>query len=122
MRLSGGRFSFRRAFVGEERLDDSGFHVEDAWAVGFSGGDAEGHFFQGAAGVDGVVVAEDEELAVVLRGWGDDAEVVAAMFLGDAFDVEAVLAQFGGDDGAAAVGGGFFEAGGFGEDEAAESG
>ena len=36
------------------------------------------------------------------------------MFLGDALDVEAALAEFGGDDSGAAVGVGFFEAGGFG--------
>ena len=44
------------------------------------------------------------------------------MFLGDAFDFESVLAPFGGDDGAAAVGGGFVEAGGFGDGETAEGG
>jgi len=44
------------------------------------------------------------------------------MFLGDALDLEAAFAPFRGDDGGAAVGVGFFEAGGFGEDEAAQSG
>jgi hypothetical protein len=44
------------------------------------------------------------------------------MFLGDAFDCESAVAPFGGDDGAAAVGGGFVEAGGFGDGETAEGG
>ena len=95
--------------------------VEDARAVGLAGGDAEGHFFQGACGVDGVVVTEDEELFVCAR-WRDDAEVIGAIFLGEAFDFQTVVAPFGGDDGAAVVGGEFVEAGGFGDGEAAEGG
>ena len=66
-------------------------------------------------------MAEDQELVFCAR-WRDDAEVIAAMFLGDALDCESVLAPFGGDDGATAVGGGFVEAGGFGDDETAEGG
>jgi hypothetical protein len=44
------------------------------------------------------------------------------MFLGDALDLEPATAPFRGDDRGAAVGIAFFEAGGFGEDEAAKSG
>jgi len=54
-----------QSLCGEQSLDDAGFHVEGAGAVGFAAGNAEGHFAQRATGVDGVVVAEDEKLA----GW-----------------------------------------------------
>ena len=58
------RFCSLQSFEGEEGLDDAGLHVKDAGAIGFSGGDAEGHFAESAGGIDRVVVAENEELAV----------------------------------------------------------
>ena len=51
----------------EERLHDSGFHVEGAGAVGFARSEPERHFFYGARGVDSVVMAEYEELTVGAR-------------------------------------------------------
>ena len=36
--------------------------IEDAGAVGFSAGNAEGHFGESAGGIDGVVMSEHEEL------------------------------------------------------------
>ena len=108
--------------MGEEGLDNAGFHVEGTRAEGFAALDAEGHFVERAGGVDGVVVAEDEELAfgAGLFG-GGDAEVVAAVFLGHALDFEILLAPLSGNEFAAAIGGDFVEAGRFGGDESAKS-
>jgi hypothetical protein len=53
---------FLERFQREQRLDDTRFHIKNAWTVGFVCGDAEGHFGERAGGVDGVVVAEDEKL------------------------------------------------------------
>ena len=46
--------------------------------------------------------------------------MIAAIFLRNAMDLEAVFAPFGGDDAATAVGVGFFEAGRFGDYKTAE--
>ena len=92
--FAGGQFL--QGLRGEEGLDDAGFHVEGAGAVGFAGGDAEGHFSQRAGDVDGVVVAEDQKLAggAVFRRGPGDAQVIAALILGggfwrDSFDARA---------------------------------
>src|SRR4029077_1364256 len=57
------RFALLKRLQREERLNDSGFHVEGAWAISFAAGNAEGHLSQRAAGIDGVVMAEDQQLA-----------------------------------------------------------
>jgi hypothetical protein len=77
------RLQFTNGFEGEERLDDSGFHVESAWAVGFAGDDAKGHFGERASRIDGVVVAKHEELRfdTALRGFPADAEMIASVLL-----------------------------------------
>ena len=51
-----------------------------------------------------------------------DAQMIAAMLLRDAFDAGVALAPDCGDDIAATIGGGFFEAGRFGGDKLAEGG
>jgi len=106
---------------GEERLHDARFHVEGAGTIGFAGGYAKGHFRESAGCVDGVVVAEHEKLASRAGFvWPGDAQMIAAMPLRDALDPQAALAPLGGEQCATAVGGKFFEAGGFREDPAAQ--
>lgn len=111
-------------FESEEGLDEAGFHVEDAWAVGFGAHNAKRHFLKGAGGIDRVVVAEDEILArrtMFLRPPGD-AEMIAAFALSETLDASAAPAPFGGEDGRATVGGTLFVAGGLRADEAPECG
>ncbi len=110
---------FLECFKREESLNDAGLHIENAGAVGFSGGNTEGHFCQSARGVDSIVVAEHEELA---RGPGflrppRDAQLVAVPLLRDAFDAGPAVAPFGGEQVAATVGGRFFETGRLCQDE-----
>jgi hypothetical protein len=118
------RFRLLQSFESEEGLDDAGFHIKDAGAIGFSGGDAEGHFAERAGGIDRVVVAQNEILACgarFLRPPGD-AELVAAEFLRNALNARAALAPFGCEQAAATVGGDFFETGRFRQDETLERG
>ena len=122
--MAKGRVCLLQSLESEEGLDDAGFHIKDAGAIGFSGGDAEGHFAERAGGIDRVVVAEDEILpcgARFLRPPGD-AELVAAEFLRNALNAGAALAPFGCEQAAATVGGAFFKAGRFRQDEALERG
>ena len=115
---------FLQSFESEEGLNDAGFHIKDAGAIGFSGGDAEGHFAECAGGIDRVVVAENEILPSgprFLRPPGDE-ELVAAEFLRDALNARAALAPFGCKQAAATVGGSFFETGRFRADEPLERG
>src|ERR1700730_16934057 len=113
------RFCPLKCFESEEGLDDAGFHIKDAGAVGFSGGDAEGHFAESAGGIDSVVVAENEILRRGPRFFRPpcDAKLVAAEFLRDALDARAALTPFGCEQTAATVGGDFFETGRFPNDE-----
>ena len=107
-----------------KRAWEAGLHIEDAWPIRFSGGDAEGHFVQSAAGIDSVVVAEDEELARgarFLRPPGD-AKLVAADSLDDSFDACAAFVPFRSENVAAEVGWLFFETGRFRKDELLERG
>jgi hypothetical protein len=62
-------------------------------------------------------MAEHEELTFGARGigWRYDAQMIAAIFLRDAMDLQAMFAPLSGDDSATAVGVGFFEAGRFGD-------
>jgi len=118
------RFCALKCFESEEGLDDAGFHIKDAGAIGFSGGDAEGHFAECAGGIDRVVVAENEILSSGPRFLRPpcDEELVAAEFLGDALDARSALAPFGCEQVAATVGGAFFETGRFSDDELLERG
>ena len=61
-------------------------------------------------------MAEHEELTLGARGIGRgyNAQMIAAIFLQEAMNLEAMFAPFSGDDTATAVGVGFFEAGRFG--------
>src|SRR5258706_2364566 len=123
--LAQGRFILLQSFQREERLHDAGFHVEGAGAVGFSCGNAKGHFRERASGVHSVIVAEDEKLsggARLLRRLACDAEVIAAMLLGEALDPRAALAPLRGYYCAAAVCGRFLEAWRFRENEGAQGG
>jgi hypothetical protein len=112
-------FHLLQSLESEEGLDDTGFHIKDAGAIGFSSGDAEGHFAECAGGVDRVVVAENKILPRgprLLRPPGD-AKLVAAEFLRNALDARAALGPFGCEQAAATVGGDFFETGRFRNDE-----
>jgi hypothetical protein len=113
-----------QSFESEEGLDDAGFHIKDSGTIGFSGGDAEGHFAEGAGGIDRVVVAENEILPSgprFLRPPSDE-ELVAAEFLRNALDARAALAPLGSEQVAATVGGNFFEAGRLRPDQLLERG
>jgi len=113
-----------KSFESEEGLDDAGFHIKYAGAIGFSGGDAERHFAESAGGIDRVVVAENEILPCgprFLRPPGD-AELVAAEFLSNALNARAALTPFGCKQAAATVGGDFFETGRLRDDELLERG
>ncbi len=106
-------FHLPKRLQGEECLNDSGLHVKGARAVGFAGGNAEGHFLQRSAGIDGVVMAEDQELARNARFARrmSDAKNIATMPLRNAFHARAVLTPFASDNATASIGGGFFQAG-----------
>ena len=107
----------------EQRLDDASLHVEDAGTKNFWARSAERHFVERAGGVDGVVMAQDKKLAgnVPRGGLARDADVIAANFLGEQFNVNVALAPFGSDQFGAAVGGCFFGAGRFGSSEGAQN-
>jgi hypothetical protein len=117
-------FCSLQCFESEEGLDDAGFHIKDAGAISFSGGDAERHLAESAGGIDRVVVAENEILPCGPRFLGPPghAELVAAEFLRNALNERAALAPFGCQQVAATVGGDFFEAGRFSDDELLERG
>jgi hypothetical protein len=68
-------------------------------------------------------MAQDEELTRGARfAWPiGDAQMISSMHLRETFDLSAVLAPFGGDDSAAVIGGKFFQAGRFGDHEAAQN-
>jgi len=112
------------SFQSEESLDDSGFHVEDAGAESFAACDAERHGAESAGRVNGIVVAEDQELAGGMRfsGPGIDEDVRALEFLRNDGKGDIEAAPGCGDNSRAALGGGFFGAGRFGDGEAAEHG
>lgn len=57
------RLCFLQCLQREKRLNDAGLHVECPRAICFTGGNAEGHFAERTAGVDGVVMTEDQELS-----------------------------------------------------------
>ena len=113
--LADFRARFAKRFEGEEGLHDAGLHIEGARAKGFAARDAEGHRGERAAGVDGVVMAEDEKLrfGARVRGSPQDAEMIAAVALLDDLDDGAVAQPLFRQEFAAAVGGLFFEAGRF---------
>jgi hypothetical protein len=112
-------FGVLQSFECEERLRETGFHIEDAGAIRFSAGNTERHFGQRAGGVDRVVMSEHQKLA---RGPGflrppGYAQLIAAEFLRDALDVCAALAPFRGENVAAAIGGSLLKAGRFRQDK-----
>lgn len=94
--MTQGNFCLLQSIESKESLREAGLHIEDAWAIRFSTGDAEGHFVQSAAGIDSVVVAEDEELARRTRFFGPPGhtKLVAANFLYDSFDACAAFVPF----------------------------
>ena len=75
----------------KKRLDNAGLHVKSAGAIGFATREAIGHFGDGAAGVDRIVVAEDEELRSGRCNGGrpHDAKMIAAMLLAEHLDERA---------------------------------
>lgn len=113
-----------QSFESEEGLSEPGLHIEDAGAVGFSARNTEGHFSQGAGGIDRVVVSEHEKLTRgprSLRPPGD-AKLVATVLLRDPLDGCAAFAPFHGEYVAAAIGGSFFQAGRLRENEPLDRG
>lgn len=79
---------FLECFKSEEGLHNTGFHIENAGAVGLSGRNVEGHFGERTGGIDGVVMAEDKELAfrARVRRPPRSAKHIAAMILCDSLD------------------------------------
>jgi hypothetical protein len=82
----------------------------------------DGHLGKSAGRIDGVVVAEDEELGFGARvgGGPDDAEMIAAMFLGDSANKGFASEPKVSEKFAAEIGGSFFGAGRFVVDEEVE--
>src|SRR6266481_4835273 len=117
-------FRLTKRLQGKEGLNDSGLHVKNSRAVGFAGGNAEWHLLQYPAGIDGVVMAEDKELARRARFARRvrNAQNIATMLLRNPFHACAVLTPFRGEDAAASIGGGFFQAGRFCLHEPAQGG
>jgi len=68
-----------------EGLHNPRFHVEDARAVCFARAGVKGHFGQRTEGINGVIVAEHEELASRTGRTcrPDNPNMIAAMFLRD---------------------------------------
>jgi len=95
--LAEGRLCFAECLQGEKRLNDSRFHVESSRAVGFAGGDTERHLLKRSSGIDGVVMAQNEELARGARFARPigNAQMIATMHLREALHLRAVLAPFG---------------------------
>ena len=117
--MAQGNFSLLQSIESKESLREAGLHIEDAWAIRFSAGDAEGHFVQSAAGIDGVVVAENKVLTCGTRFLRppSDAELVTANFLDNSFDACVAFVPFRGENVAAEVSWLFFEARRFREDK-----
>ena len=99
---------------GEKRLNDPGFHVKGARAKGFAGSDAERHAGERPRRIDGVVMTEDEELAIGAGRGGrpDNAQVMATLFLLEDFDEGAPKPPLTCEKATAAVCRLLFEAGG----------
>ena len=101
-------------FKSEKRLNDAGFHIEGAWAKGFPGSDAERHAGERPGRIDGVVMTEDEKLAID-AGSGrrpDHAQVIATLFLLEDFHQGAAKHPLIREKAAAAVRWRLFKAGG----------
>ena len=98
----------------EKRLNDAGFHIKGAWAKGFAGSDAERHAGKRPRRIDGVVVTEDQELAIGAGSGGrpDNAQVIATLFLLEDFHQRAANHPLLREKATAAVRRLLFEAGG----------
>src|SRR5262249_9164883 len=105
-------------------LHQAALHVEGTGAVGFACFDPERHRRKSATGVDGVIVAENHQLALWTDAFGLPrySEVITTVLLCEALDASAALAPFFREQRAATVCGSLFEAGRFALDEAAELG
>src|SRR5215472_17501628 len=77
----------------KERLDDASLHVEDSGTVSLSPRDAERHFLQGSGGINGIVMAEHEELTLgASLVWDQSyAQMVAAVLLRNVLDMSTTL-------------------------------
>lgn len=108
-----------QGFDSKKGLDNAGFHVKCAGTKSFAGGDAEGHAGECASGVDGIVMAEDQELAVGARSrrGPDNAEMIATMFLFEDFDQRTTKHPLVGEEATATVRRMLFKAGGLKESE-----
>lgn len=98
----------------EKCLNDAGFHIKRAWAKGFAGSDAERHARERPRRIDGVVMTEDEELAIGAGSGGrpDNAQVIATSFLLEDFHQGAAKHPLIREKATAAVGWWLFKAGG----------
>jgi hypothetical protein len=78
--LGHGSFCGKQSIECKQCLDDAGFHIENARAEYFGCVCAERHFCERAGSVDGVIVAEDEELEFWRSGFRtpNNADVIAA--------------------------------------------
>ena len=106
----------------EKRLNDTSLHVKGAGAEGSPGSDAERHARECPGGIDGVVMAEDEELASAAGSGGrpDSPQVIATLFLFEDLHKGPTLQPLIREKSAAAVRGRLFEARGFEKGEIAK--
>ncbi len=106
----------------EKCLNDSRLHVKGSRAVSFAAFQSERHLCEGPGRVHRIVMAEDEELAGRARFTRrmSNVEKIAAMFLCDSIHAHVEFIPFLGDDAAATIGGGFFQAGRFRSHESAQ--
>jgi len=97
--------SFLQDFESKKRLDDSGLHVESAGAISFVAHEAVRHFGDSASRIDGIVMAEDEELRSGRRNRGgpNDAKMIATMLLAEHLNKRAPQQPLVGEEAAAAV-------------------
>jgi len=104
----------------KKRLNNACLHVEDPGAVGSAAGDAEGHFRQSTCSIDRIVMAEHENLTGELRQilTVSHAQMVPAVFLGNAAGARATRPPLSSDDAATTVRSSLFQAGRFAGHEA----
>ena len=108
---------------GFEGHEHAGFHIEDAGAVEFALGGAEGHLGEAAEGPDGVEVAQKQDASAFGARWAEaEFEDVAEVLLFVALDGGVKFGGPGGDEVGGAIDRGFVAGGGFDFDQPAEAG
>lgn len=106
---------FLQGFKRKKSLDNASLHVKGAGAIHLVTSHTVGHFDDGAGGIDGVIVAQDEKLRPRRsNAWRpDDAEMVSAVLLANDLDKRPAQQPFVGQEATAAVGALFVQSGRF---------